>query len=144
MKNNNIVLISLLALVFMFNGCGSSDNTSGGNNSQNNLVTLFLVDEEGFSYGNIPYFCDSMSAWETTPANGEFTFYPPDNCEFDFSRLEGNYDNDTRFDDIVRIVDYADEGKNGIPYQCVSFGASTTYGDGRFDYDIDDACIFYL
>jgi len=137
------VLVSVT--LFGLNACGdSSASGSGDNGSSNDLVTLFLVDEKGFSYGGVPYLCDSMTAWETTKANGEFTFLPPDNCEFDFLGFEGNYHNDAFFDDIVRIVDFRDVGKNDIPYECTSFSGSSTYADGRFDYDVDDACVFYL
>jgi hypothetical protein len=135
----SVVVVAL----FGFNGCGSSSSSSGSI-GDTDLVTLFLVDEQGYSYGGVPYLCDSMSDWELTQANGEFTFLPPDNCEFDFTGFDGNYNNDPYFDDIVRIVDYADEGKNGIPYSCESFTGSSTYADGRFDYDIDDSCLFYL
>ena len=39
---------------------------------------------------------------------------------------------------------YSDNGKGGIPYECSSFGAGSTFGDGSFYYDIDDNCVFYL
>jgi hypothetical protein len=137
-----IALLFVSVALFGLSGCGESDGSSSSGDTD--LVTLFLVDEKGFSYGGVPYLCDSMSAWEQTAPNGEFTFLPPDNCEFDFLGFEGNYNNDAFFDDIVRIVDFRDEGKNAVPYECSSFAGSATYGDGRFDYDIDDACVFYL
>lgn len=139
MRKHILLILSVVA-VFGFSGCGSS----GGGSSNDDLVTLFLVDERGFSYGGIPYKCDSMRDWELTLPNGEFTFLPPDNCEFDFLGLEGDYDVDPIVDDIVRIVDFAENGKGGIPYECVSFGASSTFNDGSFFYDIDDRCVFYL
>jgi hypothetical protein len=125
------------------NGCGT-ESTENSNGNNNNLVTLFLVDENGNSYGRIPYICDSMTEKEYTLSNGEFTFLPPDDCEFDFFGLEGTSEDDTLFDDIVRIVDSNDNGKNNIDYDCNSFGVGATYTDGRFHYDIDDACVFYL
>ncbi len=132
--------------VFALSGCG------GGNDYYDdyipppvsNLTTLFLIDQDGFSLGGIPYICDSMYDWELTKPNGEFTFDPPDNCEFDFDGLYGNYENDPYVDDIVYIVDDLDYGKGGIPYECASFGVGTTYGDGSFDYDENDECVFYL
>ena len=134
-----ILFIAALIAVVGLNGCGGSN---GGGNS--NLTTLFLVDEQGFSYGGIPYKCDSMSDWAVTAPNGEFTFSPPDKCVFDFLGLDGDYNLNPAIDNIVRIVDIAYDGKGGIPYECASFGASTTFGDGSFFYDIDDVCTFYL
>jgi len=138
MKKLMALLISLVAVIGL-SGCGGGDDYYN-----DNLTTLFLVDEAGFSYGGIPYKCDSMSNWSVTAPNGEFSFYPPDNCEFDFLGLDGNLFNDPRVDDIVRITDDLNRGKGNIPYECASFGASTTYGDGSFEYDIDDQCVFYL
>lgn len=128
--------VSVIAL----SGCGGG----GDDYYQDDLTTLFLVDDQGFAYADIPYICDSMADWDTTLANGEFSFYPGEDCIFDFTGLEGNYFNDPFVDDIVYIVDYLDDGKGGIPYECTSFGVGTTYSDGSFDYDIDDQCVFYL
>ena len=108
------------------------------------LTTLFLIDQDGFAYAGVPYICDSMVDWDYTAPNGEFSFYPGEDCEFDFIGLEGNYEDDPYVDDIVYIVDDLDYGKGGIAYECASFGVGTTYGDGSFDYDIDDLCTFYL
>ena len=124
-------------VLFGTSGCGSSDSSY-----EDNLVTLFLVDENGFSYGGVPYICDSMRDWELTPPNGEFTFLPPDECVFDFYGLGGVYGD--RFDDIVRIVDYTNDGKGDIPYECASFGVGSTFFDGSFIYDENDECVFYL
>ncbi len=129
--------------VFTLNGCGG-DNYYYEEPINDGLTTLFLVDQDGYSYGSIPYKCDSMADWSKTAYNGEFSFYPGENCEFDFLGLDGNYANDPSVDDIVYIVDDLDYGKGGIPYECASFGVGTTYGDGSFDYDVDDACVFYL
>ena len=108
------------------------------------LTTLFLIDQDGFAYAGVPYICDSMVDWSETAPNGEFSFYPGEDCEFDFVGLEGNYYDDPFVDDIVYIVDDLDYGKGDIPYECASFGVGSTYGDGSFDYDIDDLCTFYL
>ena len=139
MKKKIMALIFSAIAVFGLSACGG-----GGSDAPSNLTTLFLVDEAGFSYGGVPYKCDSMSSWSVTAPNGEFSFLPPDNCEFDFLGLDGNLFGDPRVDDIVRIVDFTDDGKGGIPYECASFGASSTFGDGSFEYDIDDQCVFYL
>ena len=136
-----ILFVFLLLIVGVLSGCGNGEND---NSSSSRLTTLFLVDQEGFSYGYIPYKCDSMKDWSRTAPNGEFSFLPPDNCVFDFDRLLGNYFCDPYYDDIVRIVDIGHNGKGGIPYDCASFGAGSTYNDGSFEYDIYDQCVFYL
>ena len=142
MKKKIVAFVIASVAVLGLSGCGGG----GGDDyyPDDRLTTLYLVDEFGNSYYNVPYRCDSMSTWRTTPPNGEFTFIQPESCEFDFLGLDGNLFNDPRVDDIVRIVDYTNDGKGGIPYQCTSFGASTTYGDGSFEYDINDECVFYL
>jgi len=131
-------MVSLLA-VGVLSGCGG-----GGNDTPTNATTLFLVDDRGFSYGGVPYKCDSMRDWSRTAPNGEFTFFPPDNCEFDFIGYNGDNGNGFFDDDIVHIVDITDDGKGSIPYECESFGVSSTFNDGSFYYDIDDRCVFYL
>ena len=138
-----ILWMTAVISVVVLNGCNGFVNDDYYNNyNGNNLTTLFLVDERGFSYANIPYKCDSMTRWSHTAPNGEFSFIVPDTCEFDFNGLDGIYrDID---DDIVRIVDDLDRGKGGINYNCASFGISSTYGDGSFDYDQNDVCSFYL
>jgi hypothetical protein len=143
MMKKLVGLIFAGVFVFVLSGCGDDYYYDDGP-PPSNETTLFLIDQNGFSLGGIPYRCDSMYDWSVTAPNGEFTFYPPDNCEFDFIGLDGNYNNDPISDDIIYIVDYLDYGKGNIPYECASFGASTTYGDGSFDYDIDDQCVFYL
>jgi len=138
MKKLLILFTTLMALLSL-NGCnGTYDHRDDGFG----LTTLFLVDERGFSYANVPYKCDSMRRWSRTANNGEFSFEEPDLCEFDFNGLDGVYGDS--FDDIVRIVDYTDDGKGGIPYDCSSFGASSTYSDGSFEYNQDDVCVFHL
>ena len=133
----NIIIVSIIAMLG-FSGCSGSFEVDGNDG----YTTLYLVDEYGHSYSGIPYICDSMRNWSSTAYNGEFSFYPPDNCEFDFRGLNGNYGD--RSDDIIRIVDYTDYGKGAIPYNCNSFGSGSTYYDGSFDYNIDDECVFYL
>jgi hypothetical protein len=138
-----LAILGVAVLALGLNGCnGSSDGS---------LTTLFLVDDQGFSYAGIPYRCDSMRTWERTASNGEFSFYLNESCRFDFLGLNGNLNNSV-FDEIIRIVDYRDNGKGGIAYDCLSFSGSTYYGDeffspyrdGSFEYDADDQCTFYL
>lgn len=137
------LLFSSFFLILGLNSCG---------NSHDDLYTLFLVDEKGFSYSGVPYRCDSMRDWERTDFNGEFSFYPNESCTFDFLGLDGNYNDGSVFDDIVRIVDYKEYGKGGIEYDCFNFSSRTYYGDefftpymdGSFEYDSDDQCRFYL
>ncbi len=140
MMKKGLIIASLAAAAFL-SGCGGG---GGGGNPPPPVTetTLFLIDQDGYSLGGVPYSCDSGSG--VTAPNGEFTFYPPDDCIFDFTGFDGNYDNDPYVDDIIYIVDDLDDGKGGIDYDCYSFGAGTTYGDGSFDYDIDDECVFYL
>jgi len=147
-KKSMLVILAVVS-VFGLSACGG-----GGDDDyyyEPELVTLFLVDEQGFSYGGIPYKCDSMLYWSETLDNGEFTFLPPDNCEFDFYGLNGTDPDDGYTNHLIYIVDYLDNGKNGIPYECANFNAgflNETYDDGiydgSFDYDIDDQCVFYL
>jgi hypothetical protein len=140
MKKKIMALIFSAVAVFGLSACGGG----GGSDAPSNLTTLFLVDEAGFSYGGIPYKCDSMRDWEFTAPNGEFTFLPPDNCQFDFTGLRGDLFGDPVVDDIVRITDDLNRGQGEIPYECASFGISSTYNDGSFNYDINDNCVFYL
>ena len=143
-----IIIVSILAM-FAFNGCSVDNDThyDAYNNYDDSedytsFTTLFLVDENGYSYANIPYICDSMDHWSKTAPNGEFSFIEPDTCKFDLNGLDGDFGYTD--DEIVRIVDDTNNGKGGINYNCNSFGASSTFNDGSFDYDQDDVCTFYL
>jgi len=135
----SILFVVSFVTVFVLGGCGSSSDTS----YSHDFKTLFLIDQNGYSLGDIPYRCDARPVEYTAP-NGAFSFYPGEECKFDFLGWNGNYSNDPFRDEIIYIVDSLDYGKDGIPYDCASFGASVTYGDGSFEYDIDDVCIFYL
>jgi hypothetical protein len=130
-----------LAAVLALGGCGN-DDYYGSDYASGNTTTLYLVDEENYAYAGIPYLCDSMNNWRKTRKDGAFVFVEPDTCKFDFYGLDGLYSDE--FDEVVRIVDYTNDGKAEIPYECSSFGVSSTYSDGSFDYDEDDVCTFYL
>jgi hypothetical protein len=144
MKRLMVFLVSIAA-VLTLNGCGGGGGSDYYEDPVNDgLTTLFLIDQDGNSYAEVPYLCDSMIDWSYTAPNGEFSFYPGEDCKFDFLGLDGNYFDDPLVDDIVYIVDDLDYGKGGIPYECASFGVGTTYTDGSFDYDLDDQCVFYL
>lgn len=135
-----ILAVSALGL----SGCGGGGGDGGYVPPPPPIAatTLFLIDQDGYSLGGVPYSCDSGGG--VTAPNGEFTFYPPDNCTFDFLGLDGNYDFNPYVDDIIHIVDDLDNGAGGVVYDCASFGASTTFGDGSFYYDMDDICTFYF
>jgi len=134
-------MVFVIALVTL-NNCGSvrEEQVDNANYKRQHLTTWLLVDELGYAYAEVPYKCDSMYQWRTTAVNGAFSFVQADQCEFDFDGLNGRYGD--AFDDIIRIVDEGHHVKNHIPYACQYFGVSSTYGDGRFDYDEDDMCTF--
>ncbi|HFQ60797.1 MAG TPA: hypothetical protein ENK39_00675 [Epsilonproteobacteria bacterium] len=143
MRKKIILFMTASIAVLALNGCGGTVYDDYYNDYVgDNLTTLFLVDEQGFAYADIPYKCDSMTRWSHTAPNGEFSFIVPDTCEFDFNGLNGVFGDS--LDDIVRIVDDRNSGKGGIEYGCESFGISSTFTDGSFDYDQDDVCSFYL
>ena len=137
-----IVFFTTVMAVFILSGCNLNDDNYYNGYDRQNVTTLFLIDDQGFTYGGIPYKCDSMSSWRTTRSNGEFTFVQPDTCTFNLNGLNGVYGDGA--DEVVRIVDYTYQGKGGIPYECGNFGASSTYEDGSFSYDINDECTFRL
>jgi len=138
----SLIIASFVAATLILTGCGSS--SSGGTVAPppgpgTGLTTLFLIDQNGFSLDNVPYICDSMANWDVTAGNGEFTFIPGESCYFDFMGFDGDLNGD-----IIYIVDDLYNGAGGIPYDCDLYGAGTTFGDGSFEYDFDDACAFYL
>jgi len=141
-----MLIVSVFAVIGL-NGCGS------GNDHYDDPTTLFLVDDRGDSYGGIAYKCESMRDWSRTAPNGEFTFYPREECVFDFYGYYGTDPEDTTipYNEYIYIVDDLDRGKNNIEYECELFNAgfiNYTYDngiwDGSFDYDQDDRCVFYL
>ena len=137
-----IVFFTTIMAVFVLSGCNLNDDDYYDGYDRQNVTTLFLVDDQGFTYRGIPYKCDSMISWSTTKNNGEFTFIQPDTCTFNFNGLNGVYGDGA--DEVVRIVDYTYQGKGDIPYECHDFGVSSTYGDGSFSYNENDECIFRL
>lgn len=145
-----MMFLASIGVVLGLNGCGGGGDSGDYVAPVDDMTTLFLVDEYGNSYSGVPYICGSMTVWSTTPANGEFSFYPGEDCTFDFTGLYGTdpLDPTVPYNEYIYIVDDLDNGKNGIPYECEYFGVGTTYNDGvwdgAFDYDADDACVFYL
>jgi len=147
MKKFMMLIVSGLTVVLM-NGCGG-----GSDHYPDDLTTLFLVDDYGYSYGGVPYKCDSMRYWDETAPNGEFSFYPGESCTFDLLGYFGTDPDDLTvpYNEYMYIVDDLDRGKNGIPYECELFNVgfiNYTYDDGiwdgSFDYDADDICVFYF
>ena len=148
MKKIVLVITAMMSMWFL-SGCDNGgyygdpyNEVSASYYGDNGLTTLFLVDERGNSYANIPYKCDSMTGWSSTANNGEFSFRQPESCQFNFNGLDGIYGD--MLDNVVRIVDYTNNGKGGIPYECANFRGVSTYDDGSFDYDKDDSCVFHL
>jgi len=137
-SNNYLLWLFSIVVILGLNGCKITGEFLESEQR------LFLVDERGFAYEGIPYKCDSMSYWSQTAPNGEFIFSSFDSCKFDFRGLYGNIFNDPLFEDIIRIVDDMDRGRDGISYECQSFIGGMSHIDGSFEYDRDDQCLFYL
>lgn len=143
------MMLAAAFAVLTLSGCGSSDNYYN-----DGATTLFLVDERGDAVAGVPYSCfdGRVLTYEGyTLPNGEFTFYPGQDCWFDFYGYNGTDPLDGFENDYMYIVDLYDNGKNDIPYECELFNVgyvNYTYDDGiwdgAFDYDYDDRCVFYL
>ena len=144
--NKKFILTSLISATLLLSGCGSSDDTVVVVVPvEPTLTTLFLIDSDGFSLAGVPYICDSMEFAQHTLNNGEFSFLVGENCFFDFNGYRGNYNGDPyNGDDIIHIVSDINTPANGVEYSCDSFGAGITFEDGSFDYNANDACVFYL
>ena len=147
-----IMLIVSGVSVIALSGCGG-----GGDDYYNDgFTTLFLVDDIGEPYEGIPYECYDqgvLMGTGITPRNGEFSFYPGEECTFDFYGYFGTDPNDLTvpYNEYIYIVDDLDHGKNDIPYECALFNVGRinyTYDDGIWDgsfhYDADDICVFYF
>ena len=131
MKKKLIGLVVAGVTVFALSGC------SGGDDEYNDgFTTLFVVDVNYNSVNGIDYDCDSHSG--TTFGDGEFSFYPGDDCKFYMDNLTAD----------LFIVDISNNGKDGIPYDCSPSNIAGDTGDtgrlGEFDYATYDECIFYL
>ncbi len=128
--------------VFALSGCGGGGDTVivDGGGSTPNETTLFLIDNGGFSVANVHYACvnsfgDFIGDFYTGN-NGSFTFEPGEDCTFDFIGYNGTPE------DELYIEDDLQNPKEGIPYTCIGGDFGRTFGDGSFDYVIDDSCTF--
>jgi hypothetical protein len=143
-----LLMATIVSATLILSGCGSSSNDGyipPPLPPDPTLTTLFLIDHNGFALAGVPYICDSMAFSQYTLNNGEFSFFPGENCSFDFLGYAGNYHNDPYSgDDIIYIVSDIGMGVNALEYDCNSFGVGITFEDGSFDYDANDACVFYL
>ncbi len=152
MSKKTIVWLSV-AVAFAISGCGSSYDQGyqdgfydGTRVPADGMTTLFLRDLDGFSAAGVQYTCTdptgAVSAQAVTAPNGEFTFYPGEQCSFDLTGFGG-----TPADPLF-IEDDIGQGKNNIAYVCAGGDAGLTgynadFGrDGFFDYYPDDSCTF--
>jgi hypothetical protein len=152
MKKFMMLMVSILSVVAL-SGCGGGGSDYYEEPYNDGLTTLFLVDDEGYAYADIPYQCESMTYPSVTAYNGEFSFYPGEDCTFDLYGYYGTDPDDMTvpYNEYIYIVDDLDRGKNDIPYECALFNVgfvNYTYDDGiwdgSFDYDADDICVFYF
>ncbi|MEO1953091.1 MAG: hypothetical protein ABGW74_00135 [Campylobacterales bacterium] len=143
-----IFISTVIISIFTLNGCGSySDGYEDGyydgvRDYGDNMVSLFLVDQDGFSAGGVVYSCidednNFVGEWITKP-NGEFSFYIGERCTFDLEGYNGTPD------DPLFIEDDIGSGKEDIPYECEQGDAGFTNRYGSFDYLQDDRCTFYF
>ena len=126
--------------VFALSGCGAGDTVVVVDDDTSNETTLFLVDNDGFSVAYVDYSCvDSFGDFIgnfQTKSNGAFTFEPGEDCTFDFIGYDGTPGDELYIEDIDQ------NSKEGIPYTCISGDFGRTFGDGSFDYMMDDSCTF--
>lgn len=148
----------ITAAVLVLSGCGGSGYDEGYDNGYTDgfydgarvpvdgMTTLFLRDINGFSAGGVHYVCvdptGAVSADAVTAPNGEFSFYPGEQCAFNLVGFSG-----TPADPLF-IEDDIGQGKNNIAYVCEGgdtglTGYSIDFGrDGFFNYLPDDTCSF--
>jgi len=144
------IFVSLMVVsLFALSGCGSSydDGYDDGYDDATraysaDMVSLFLVDKDGFSAGGVPYSCvdednNLVGEWITKP-DGEFSFYAGERCTFDLDGYDGTPD------DPLFLEDDIGNGKEDIPYECDKGDAGFTDEDGSFEYLQDDKCTFYF
>jgi hypothetical protein len=143
-----IFIATIIISMFSLSGCGSySDGYEDGYNdgtrdASSDMISLFLIDQDGNSAGDVPYSCvdennEFVGSWITKP-DGEFSFYAGERCTFDLDGYDGTPD------DPLFIEDDIGRGKSDIPYECEQGDAGFTDDDGSFDYLQDDRCTFYF
>ena len=145
----HIFLASLFVFSLVMSGC-SSDYWDGYEDGfydgtrvpQGSMTTLFLRDRDAYALAGVHYTCiapdNRVTPEYVTAPDGAFSFYPGERCEFDLYGLDG-----TPIEPIF-IEDDLGRGKGDIFYDCQSGYGGRTYGDGSFEYDIDDVCTFAL
>ncbi len=154
-----MILLAGVAAVMM-TGCGGGGSSydagyedgyddgfyDGARVPVDGMTTLFLIDFDGFSAAGVHYTCvdstGALTADAVTAPNGEFSFYPGEQCTFDLLGFGGTPD------DPLFIEDDIGQGKNNIAYSCDGGDAGLTgYNaeldrDGFFNYLPDDVCTF--
>ncbi len=132
------ILVGLAAAAIIFTGCGGGGGGGGGGGVAPGpaMDVLYLDDINGVGMANVPYICDSGSG--VTDPEGGFYFYWGDVCEFDLYGFDGEFFFSLHIDDADAV------GVGGIPFECTSGWNGSTYGDGSFEYDMDDYCTFYF
>ena len=143
---------AIVATAFLFSGCsGYSDGYDDGYNDgyydgareySDGMISLFLIDQDGYSAANVEYSCvdennNYTGTYFTTPS-GEFSFYVGERCTFELIDFYGT-PNDPLF-----IEDDIGQGKADIPYECARGDTGFTTRGGSFDYLADDSCTFYF
>jgi hypothetical protein len=143
MKKWMMLLVSGLAAIVL-SGCGSYEEGyhDGERVPTDGMVTLFLMNYEGFWVEGVPYYCVDPSGAKTaefiTAPNGEFSFIPGERCTFDLLGFGGTPDAPLFIRDDIGF------GKGDIPYFCNGGDSGLTYTDGGFEYLSDDICRFYF
>ncbi len=133
------ILVGLAAAAIIFTGCGSSSSGGGGGYvppPPPAMDVLYLDDINGIGLANVPYDCDSGSG--VTDLDGAFYFYWGEACTFDLFGFDGDVFFSLHIDDVDAF------GVGGVPFECVSGWNGATYGDGSFEYEMDDICTFYF
>ncbi|HHO65358.1 MAG TPA: hypothetical protein ENJ71_02430 [Epsilonproteobacteria bacterium] len=157
MKRWIMIMMGVMTAVAL-SGCGGSSYDDGYDDGYSDgfydgarvpvdgMTTLFLRDIDGFSAGGVHYTCvdptGALSADAITAPNGEFSFYPGEQCTFDLIGFGGTPG------DPLFVEDDIGQGKNNIAYVCQGGDAGLTgYNvdlgrDGFFNYLPDDICTF--